>query len=248
MKLIAKKFLPIFNFFNFDVEKFLYSINKLDLKSSTTLPKNKTTINNFSKLYYDQGKRGGTWNDTYFLGVKTMKNPLDLWIYQEMIFRTLPDVIIETGTAFGGSALFLASILDLIGKGKVLTVDVYKQKSLPKHKRIKYVNGSSVDNSVVSEVRKFTRGKRRVMVILDSDHSFSHVKRELAIYSKFVTAGNYLIVEDTNINGHPVYEKYGPGPFEAVKDFTSKNSDFVIDRYWEKFLVTSSPGGFLKRV
>jgi cephalosporin hydroxylase len=118
----------------------------------------------------------------------------------------------------------------------------------PKHKRITYLLGSTTSQEIVEKVRDFIKNKNRVMVILDSDHNKEHVLRELEIYSPFVSKDGYLIVEDTNINSHPVEPDFGPGPMEAVKKFLEGNKNFVTDRSKEKFYMTFSLDGFLKRV
>lgn len=202
-------------------------------------------INNFHKLYYYLGASGQTWEDTFWFGVKTLKCPLDMWIYQEIIYKVKPDVIIECGTASGGSALFMASICDYLNKGVVLTIDNLEDMSRPKHKRIKYFLGSSIDIDIVSQVKKNIKNGDKVLVILDSDHRKEHVFSELKIYSKLVTKKSYLIVEDTNVYGHPVLKEYGPGPMEAVVEFMEGNKDYRVDKYWEKFLFTFNPSGFL---
>jgi cephalosporin hydroxylase len=86
------------------------------------------------------------------------------------------------------------------------------------------------------------------MVILDSDHSQSHVEKELKLFAPLVTLNSYLIVEDTNINGHPAYPSFGPGPYEAVETFLRTNDNFEVDSSREKFLMTFNPKGYLKRV
>src|SRR5688572_28688091 len=133
-----------------------------------------------------------------------MKCPFDLWIYQELLVRTRPDFVIETGTWRGGSALCLAMILEQIGHGQVVTVEVDVKPNLPEHPRIKYLVGLCIDEAVIGEVREIV-GSQRALVILDSHHETEHVYQELIAYSPFVQTGDYLIVEDTNINGHPVY-------------------------------------------
>lgn len=200
------------------------------------------TIKRFHQLYYYSASH--TWQNTYWLGTPVEKCPLDIWIYQEIIYETKPEIIIETGTAGGGSALFFACICDLMGKGRVVTIDI-AQPSLS-HPRITKIVGNSVSDEVVSEVREIV-GKQTAMVSLDSNHSKSHVLREMELYSQFVSLGKYLVVEDTNINGHPVLHTYGDGPFEAVEEFLRTRKDFEVDRTREKFLLTFSPAGFLKR-
>jgi len=146
----------------------------------------------------------------------------------------------------GGSALFMANMMDLIGKGEVITIDI-NPGIRPAHPRIRYVQGSSTDASLLEEVLRDRHDGMR-MVILDSDHSKAHVKRELELLSPYVTTGSYLIVEDTNINGHPTCPEFGPGPFEALEEFLGLTTDFVVDSSREKFLMTFNPRGFLKRV
>jgi cephalosporin hydroxylase len=202
------------------------------------------TVQSFHRLYYDSK----VWRDTYWLGVETQKTPLDLWIYQEILVELKPDVIIETGTFDGGSALYLATICDLLGTGKVITVDIETRPYRPKHPRITYVEGhSSTSIEAVAKVKSGIGDGHKVMVILDSDHGLKHVMDELRTYSGMVTPGQYLIVEDTNINGHPVLEDFGPGPMEALDAFLRESQDFVIDASREKFYLTFNPRGFLRR-
>ncbi|HEX8920969.1 MAG TPA: CmcI family methyltransferase [Pyrinomonadaceae bacterium] len=204
-------------------------------------------VRQFHKLYYYARER--TWKDnTFWLNVPTAKCPLDLWIYQEIICETKPDVIIEAGTAHGGSALFLSSICDSVHRGRIITIDIRELPDRPQHQRIKNLVGSSVSEGIVEEVKSQIKPDDRVMVILDSDHSAEHVLSELQIYSRMVTIGNYLIVEDTNANGHPVLPLWGAGPMEAVEQFISTRSDFVVDRQREKFFMTFNPNGYLRRV
>jgi cephalosporin hydroxylase len=181
------------------------------------------------------------------MGIQTLKYPTDLWIYQEIVSETLPDVIVETGTWHGGSALFLATICDELGHGKVITIDTQPGEPLPDHPRIVYLRGSSTDPAVLGEVREQTREAHGVMAILDADHSCAHVLAELAAYSELVTSGNYLIVEDTNVNGHPVLPDHGPGPGEAVDEFLRRDTRYVADRSREHLLITANPRGFLRR-
>lgn len=197
----------------------------------------------FHRLYYDTA----VWKDTYWLGVRTQKCPLDLWVYQELLFEQRPDLILETGTAHGGSALYLASVCDLLGRGEVVTVDIDPIEDRPVHDRITYLAGSSTAAEVVTELERLADGRESVLVILDSDHSREHVLDELRLYSRFVTPGGHLIVEDTNVNGHPVFPEHGPGPMEAVDAFLAETDDFEVDAAREKFFLTFNPRGFLRK-
>ena len=210
--------------------------------------KKKAIINNFHRLYYDSNILGNTWNNTFFLGTITQKCPLDLFIYQEILYEVKPDVIVESGTAYGGGALYLASICELMNHGTVVTIDVAKYGNPPKNKRIEYLRGSSIDPKIVDKVKKVIKNKKKVLVILDSDHSRDHVLKEMEIYHTFVTKGSYLIVEDSNVNGHPVQPEHGPGPMEAIQSFLKKNHSFTIDLSREKFYLTFNPNGYLKKI
>jgi cephalosporin hydroxylase len=204
-------------------------------------------VDRFHRLYYSDHKR--TVANTFWRGVQAAKCPLDLWVYQEILCERRPDVIVETGTFMGGSAYFLASICDLLGAGRIITVDVKKRRPerLPQHPRIDYRHGSSVEPDVVAAVRESIGPAESVMVVLDSDHRHHHVLAELQSYAPIVTPGNYLIVEDTNVNGHPITPDFGPGPMEAVDDFLAGTDEFEIDSAREKFYLTFNPRGYLRR-
>ncbi len=202
-------------------------------------------VEDFHRLYYATGER--TWQSTRWLGTAVQKCPFDLWVYQEIIVEKRPGLIIETGTLFGGSALFLATVFDLVGEGEVVTVDIEERPGRPRHARITYLTGSSVDTRILKQVQKLAADKQRIMVILDSDHSRAHVAAELEAYAGLVSPGSYLIVEDTNLNGHPVFAKHGPGPHEAVEEFLARHPEFTADREKEKFFLTFNPKGFLKK-
>jgi cephalosporin hydroxylase len=205
-------------------------------------------INRFHDLYYRRWAWGGA--DTLWLnwfGFKVAKCPLDLWIYQEILVRRRPELVIETGTFMGGSALFMATVMELIGHGRVISIDTASHAGLPQHPRLSYWTGSSIDQEIVAEARK-AAGDGRTMVVLDSDHSAAHVFQEIMSYRGLVQVGDYLIVEDTNINGHPTYPDFGPGPMEAIERFLAETDEFVSDTRCERFLMTCNPKGYLKRV
>ncbi len=127
------------------------------------------------------------WTDTTWLGAQALKNPLDLWVYQEIMVETQPELVVETGTYRGGSAFYLASICELLGAGEVVSIDIEPlREDYPEHPRITYLGGrSSTDPDVVADVRARAEG-RRTLVILDSDHSQAHVEAELAEYARLV--------------------------------------------------------------
>jgi len=181
---------------------------------------------------------------------------------QEIIWQVKPDLIIETGIAHGGSLIFYASMLELIGNGEVLGIDIdirkHNRREIEKHKmfkRIKMIEGSSVDEKVIKKVEKTVKQHKKILVCLDSLHTHNHVLNELNIYSKFVSKGSYLVVFDTVIEYMPKgffknrpWDK-GNNPATAVKQFIKKNKNFVIDKEIDnKLLITSAPEGFLKRI
>ena len=200
----------------------------------------------FGKLYFKHPAR--TWHNTYWMGQPVMKTPLDLWIYQEILYELKPAVIVEAGTNRGGSALFLAHICDLLGTGRILTVDIKQYPGQPQHPRIRYLVGSSIEAGMVAQVQSHIARGERVLVVLDSEHRKAHVARELELYGALVTPQSYLILEDTYLNGYPVWANYGAGPMEALQAYLKTHPEFVIDTSREKFFVTSNPRGYLRRV
>lgn len=208
-------------------------------------------VQQFSDLYYrkiDQF-RGLHTIVLSWLGYEMFKCPVDLWTYQELIIRERPDLIVEVGTYKGGSALYLATICDLAGFGEIVTIDIdaTSAEARPRHPRITYLKGSSTAPGIIAAVAARARGKANVLVILDGDHHCEHVLTELRLYQDFIAPGGYLVVEDTNINGHPTYPEFGPGPWEAVDLFLGESPAFYADRTCERFMLTMNPRGFLRR-
>jgi cephalosporin hydroxylase len=199
------------------------------------------------------GHNSDTWRKNKFLGVRTLQNPLDVWITFEIIHKVKPDVIVETGTHQGGSAALWAMFLEHVSpEGRVITIDIEDEsaeaRALPiSQRRVDYLIGSSTAPEIVEEVRRRVEGKS-VLVILDSRHTMDHVLDELRAYAPMVPRGSYIVVQDTAMNGHPTAPDYGPGPYEAVEAFLAETEDFVADRSKERLLMTNSPMGFLKRV
>jgi len=206
----------------------------------------KYIINPFHILYKKANKI--TWNNTFWFGIPVKKCPLDLWIYQEIIFEQFPDIIIESGTYLGGTAFYLAYLCDLIDNGEVISIDILENEGRPNHKRIKYLIGSSTSEYIKKEIINYVKEKEKILVILDSDHTKQHVLNELRFYSKLVSIGSYIIVEDSDLAGNPVYRGPGEGPMEAINEFLKENDEFIIDKTKEKFFMTFNPNGFLKRI
>ncbi len=208
----------------------------------------------YHKLYY--AKR--LWDTTTWLGAACLKSPHDVWIYQEILVETRPTLIIETGTAWGGSAHFLGCVFDAMHardaahSGRIITIDTETREGEIDHPRVTKIKASSLAPESPEQVRSQIKPDDRVMLIIDSLHNRDHVYAELVAYGPMVTPGCYAIVEDSNINGHPVFTDFapdqGPGPFEAVVDYLKATDRFQIDRSCEKLLMTLNPCGYLRCV
>lgn len=211
------------------------------------------TIRDFSRLYY----KSRVWTRTFWFGLNCGKCPLDLWIFQEILYETRPSLVIECGTGGGGSTLFMAHMMDILDHGRIVTIDKKGVVPLerhplarPAHPRITYLRGSSVSRRMHEKLRSLILPEDRVMVDLDSCHGQPHVAKELELFCEFVTPGCYLIVEDTNL-GHPVEALpalMARGPWEAVEEFLNSHSNFKPDLRREKFLLTHNPRGYLRRL
>ena len=194
------------------------------------------------------------WATSRWLGIPVDQNPCDNQEMQELLFDIKPDIIIEAGTLCGGSALYYATIIDQFKPTcKIFTIDIKPQiQEASKYRvwkeHVTSITGSSTDPAIVDQIKKQIFKKAVVLVTLDSDHHCDHVYKELKIYSQLVTPGSYLILQDTNVNGHPVYKEFGPGPMEALDKFLKENHDYVSDRSREKYMLTFYPKGWLKRV
>jgi cephalosporin hydroxylase len=221
--------------------------HKAPAKVPPLTPEEQATVDAFHRLYYEQRIEGRRTVYLNWMGWRLVKSPLDAWTYQEIIVDTRPQLIVECGTRFGGGAIFMASLLDLLGEGEVLSIDTDTEPVRPTHPRIRYLAGSSIDPAILAQVGRAADG-RRTMVVLDSDHSAAHVARELAEYPRFVTQGCYLIVDDTNIGGNPVWQDDDPGPMAAVNAWLPTQDAFEVDPSRERFMLTLNPRGFLKRV
>jgi cephalosporin hydroxylase len=202
----------------------------------------------------------------HFLGIQTLQNPLDVWVTQEIIHETKPDVILDIGSHKGGSAALWAMILEHVNPdGRIVSIDIEDKvttaKELPVvQRRVDFLVGSSTDPAIVAKVKALTKG-RKVMAILDSLHTKAHVMEELALYSPMIPVGGYLIVQDTVVDRRdPTFARTkqsrewskpivpGEGPGAAVEDFLAKRDDFEIDKSRERYHATNNYNGFLKRV
>lgn len=224
------------------------------------LSKNKEEID---KIRNDFEHKTAKYHYSYnfnWMGRPIIQYPQDILAMQEIIWEVKPDIIIETGVAHGGSLIFYASLLELIGNGEVLGIDIdirkHNHKLIKEHpmsKRINLIEGSSISNEVLSKVKRCTKGKSRVIVCLDSNHTHEHVLKELELYSPMVTKGSYLIVFDTIIEDMLDEDcqdrPWGKGnnAKTAVHEFIKSNNRFAIDYDIEnKLIITASPDGYLK--
>lgn len=198
---------------------------------------NQELIDAFHRAFYGSRQTHGM---TFYDGIPILKNPMDLWVYQEIIWDLRPTLIVETGTAFGGSALYFARQMDRIGEGSVVSIDMEPNHMLPKHDRITYLVGSSTDRFYAKAIKACASTHPRVMVVLDSDHGKDHVLSELDLYAPLVSPGQFLVVEDTNINGRPVNVdwKGGPGPGPAVDEWLPRHPEFVEEPMARRYMLT----------
>jgi cephalosporin hydroxylase len=212
-------------------------------------------MNDFHHLVYDSLE----WDKTTWLGIHAQQNPNDVWSIQQIFQDVKPDFVVEAGTNHGGGALVWATLLAPINpKAKVLTIDIEDKHAeagkLPLFKeKVEFFLGSSTSEPIVKAIRNRVKDGKAV-VILDSDHSKEHVLTEIELYADLVPVGGYLLVQDTNIHGHPIGGQFGPGPWEAVEAFMAAGgrskggATFEIDRSREILFFSMHPTGYLKRV
>ena len=197
--------------------------------------------NAFHVMYYDSQ----VWNAsrTRWLNVPVFQNPMDMWMLQQVIVDTKPTLIVETGSALGGSALFYLACFN----GKVISIDVQTEiQPVIVHPRIEFIKSRSVDENTLALVRERAMGER-VMVVLDSDHSYENVLAELHAYAPLVSEDCYCVVCDTNLQGHPVWAGTPDDPMGAVAEFLRTHDEFEIDSQREAFFMTWNPNGWLRR-
>jgi len=190
------------------------------------------------------------FDQCHWMGVPSLKNPLDAWIYQEMLFELRPECLLEIGSAAGGSTLFFAHLMDLLGHGQVVSLDVDRSGFRVRHPRITVVTGDSGSPEIVDRVHGICRG-RATMLVHDGDHRKRAVLRDLEAYAGLVPAGGALVVEDGVMDlfrpgdGLGTFEE---GPLAAVEEFLRRHPEFEVDAARERYVATYNPRGFLKRV
>jgi cephalosporin hydroxylase len=223
--------------------------------------KNEDLIRSADHFNSSSNKARYSYNFSW-MGRPIIQYPQDIMAMQEIIWEVKPDLIIETGIAHGGSIVYYASLLELIGKGEVLGIDIdiraHNRKEIENHpmfKRIRMIEGSSVNEDTLKQVRQVAEGKASVLVVLDSNHTHEHVLTELEMYSPLVTKGSYLVVFDTIVELLPDYYlpdrpwKQGDNPMTALRQFLATHPEFQIDTNMnDKLLISVSPDGYLKRV
>jgi cephalosporin hydroxylase len=204
----------------------------------------------YHKWYYNTL----VWKKTTWMGVECWKSVSDMWNYQEILFELKPSLVIEFGTCHGGSALFFASVMRQIGEPfKVLSVDIYHGPLDPAARcdsDILFVESRSTVPAIAEHIQRLkSEFPGKIFAILDSDHSMNHVLAEMKLLRPLLSAGDYLIVEDSNTNGHPVLPGWGPGPYEAIEAYEHEfRDDYQHDVAREKkFGWTFAPNGYLIR-
>ena len=225
-------------------------------------------VQGLSRIWSRETNRNSYTHNFSWLGRPIIQYPQDIIAMQEIIWQVQPDLIIETGIAHGGSLIFYASMLELnaaCGGPKdavVLGIDIeirsHNRKAIEEHpmfRRISMIEGSSIDSDIIAQVKEKTRGKERVLVCLDSNHTHQHVLAELEAYAPLTTIGSYCVVFDTIIEDMPADlfsgRPWGPGnnPKTAVREYLKTHPEFEIDKSIEhKLLITVAPDGYLKRV
>ncbi len=186
----------------------------------------------------------------HWMGVRAQKNPFDAWIYQEIIYEVKPDIILEIGSAEGGSTLYFANILDLMGKGSIISIDIDRTKFHIKHNRIIELTGDSSSPEILESVRELCKDKI-VLIVHDGDHTKNHVLNDLNQYSDIVSKNSYFIVEDgiaDLFNARDGLGDYQDGALVAIEEFLKTNNKFVVDSERERYILTYNPKGFLKRI
>ncbi|MBS3903245.1 MAG: class I SAM-dependent methyltransferase [Anaplasmataceae bacterium] len=184
------------------------------------------------------------------MGTKALKNPLDAWVYQEIIYEVQPDIIVEIGSYEGGSTMYLANLLDIIKKGQVISIDIDRKNFHINHPRILTVTGHSTSPTVLEKVKSIVENKK-VLIIHDGDHHTQQVLEDLRAYAPLVSEGSYFIVEDGVVDLFEIKEElanFNDGPLAAIEIFLQENKSFAVDKDKEKYIITYNPNGYLRKI
>lgn len=248
VKLLARKFKTALRMLVHDPRKFYWRVYRLYIRPMRRDYRQRFSMN-LSKwhLYHI---RNIFFHKCHWMGVRALKNPLDAWIYQEIIYETKPDIILEIGSMEGGSTLYLANLLDLMGKGQVISVDLDRSRFRVSHDRIIVITGCSSSPEVVAKVSELCEGKS-VLIIQDAAHDKESVLHDLRTYSRLVGRNSYFVVEDGHIDLFRPDDGIGTwedGPLAAIEQFLTENTNFVVDSDRERYILTNNVKGFLKRI
>jgi cephalosporin hydroxylase len=211
---------------------------------------NRTGSRPVARLYhYDLIYKTQNFRSLEWRGVPIWQNPLDTWTIQQTVFDVQPALLIETGTDHGGSAFFYANLMDLMGAGKVITVDVLNNHEGVDHPRVEFITQNSTDPALISRLtQEAEAADGPVMVILDSDHSYDHVAAELEAYAPLVTPGSYLLSQDGVIDQFWIFRETRPGPLRANREFLERHPEFEYDEERNRrFRLTQHPLGWMRR-
>ncbi|MDP1559069.1 MAG: cephalosporin hydroxylase family protein [Nitrosomonas sp.] len=226
-----------------------------------------TEFQHRSRDWLEESMRKSYVYNFSWMGRPIIQNPMDIMAMQEIIWEVKPDLIIETGIAHGGSLIFSASMLELVAsctgvEGEVIGIDIdirpYNRKAIENHpmsKRITLFEGSSIAPEIIAQVKEMAKGRKRILVCMDSNHTHDHVLAELEAYASLTSVGSYCVVFDTFVEDVPAdvfhNRPWHPGnsPKTAVWEYLKSHPEFEIDKTIQnKLLITVSPDGYLKRV
>jgi len=215
-----------------------------------------------AKRFFQETQKAKYEYNFSWLGRPIIQYPQDIIAMQEIMWEVKPDLMIETGIAHGGSTIFYASVLHAIGKGSIISIDIDIRrhnlamiKKSPVYKRVILIEDSSTSSRTMAAIHRLARNKKKILVALDSLHSHDHVLQELELYAPLVSKGSYLVVFDTFIENMPPHSypnrswDKGSNPKTAVIEFLKKNPNFIVDEsISQKLLISSCPGGYLKKI
>lgn len=228
------------------VEQGKTTLGELESALAKTHAEHAEVLQRYHEVWYNAPH---TWHYTQYLGVGLMKCPNDLWIYQDIMTRFKPTVVIETGTYQGGSALWLATLSDAMGFDcRVFTIDIEDFRRCA-HPKITFIRGDSRDAGIAADLRALLTDDDRLLVVLDADHSEAHVRRELDLYAPMTKVGDWLVVEDTNIGWSDGRGHGDRGAAGGLADYLEAHpGEFRQDALSERYLLTMNPGGWMQRI